>query len=211
MDITSIIGLIGAIALIVLGIFAGQVSSIFLNLHGILIVFGGTIIAMLINTPGQYVRETLVAVLSLLKPDPYGEPGNLIPALVRLSQEVQANGLGALRNVDPRAAGGFLTEASTTALEYNNADFVRRVLETDVNNKVDRTNEVINVIRTAGVVSPMFGLIGTLLGIIGVLGQISDMNKVGGAMAIAITSAFYGIAFANLICIPVAGKLRMRK
>jgi chemotaxis protein MotA len=123
---------------------------------------------------------------------------------------VQANGLGALRNVDPRAAGGFLTEASTTALEYNNADFVRRVLETDVNNKVDRTNEVINVIRTAGVVSPMFGLIGTLLGIIGVLGQISDMNKVGGAMAIAITSAFYGIAFANLICIPVAGKLRMR-
>ncbi|MFA5140153.1 MAG: MotA/TolQ/ExbB proton channel family protein [Elusimicrobiota bacterium] len=210
MDITTIIGLFGVVGLIAAGIFTGAVGSIFFNGHAIFIVFGGTIIAMLINTPGQYIRETITAMVSLLRPDPYGDPGELIPSLVRMSQEVQTNGLGALRNVDGRAAGGFLAEASTTALEYNNADFVRRVLETEVNNKVDRANEVINVIRTAGVVSPMFGLIGTLLGIISVLGQISDMNKVGTAMAIAITSAFYGIMFANLVCIPVAGKLRMR-
>lgn len=210
MDPSTIVGFGAALILIVLGVFSGEIGRIFLNMHAIIVVFGGTVIAMLINTPIQYVRETITVTLSLFRADPYGEPGAIIPLMTRMAGDVQTNGLGALRNADTRPADGYLAEACTTALEYNNPEFVRNVLETEVNNRVDRANEVINVIRTAGVVSPMFGLIGTLLGIIEVLRHIEDPKAVGGAMAIAITSAFYGIMFANLVCIPVAGKLRMR-
>ena len=61
-----------------------------------------------------------------------------------------------------------------------------------------------------GILSPMFGLLGTLMGIIGVLRQLSDPEGVGPAMAVAITSAFYGILFSNMICVPIAGKIRAR-
>lgn len=210
MDITSTAGILGFAALLLLGVAAGEVTSLFINAHGIVIVLGGTALAMLINTPLRYVRETVLAMASLIRSDAYGDPAALVPVLTRLAEQVQARGIGALRGVDDRVAGGFLAQAATTAMEYNNPDFVRKVLETEVNNKVDRANEIINVIRTAGVLSPMFGLIGTLVGIIHVLQQIADPKKAGPAMAVAITTAFYGILFANFFCVPVAGKLRFR-
>lgn len=210
MDLTTSIGLFGVLIMLTLGLVSGELGGIFLNWHGIGIVFGGTMIAMLVNTPARYIRETIASVLNLIRRDPYGDPSELVPILVRLAEQVQARGLGALRGVDEKTGGGFLFQAATTAMEYNNADFVRRVLETEVNNKVDRYNEVINVVRTAGVLSPMFGLIGTLIGIVRVLKQISDPDKVGPAMAVAITTAFYGILLANMVCVPVAGKMRFR-
>lgn len=210
MDISTIIGALGMAVLFAVGIGTGEISTIFLNAHGIIIVFGGTVVAMLVNTPAGYLRETLGACFSLFRKDRYGSAEPLIPEITRLAESVQRDGLGALRNVSDRFAGGYLASAALTALEYNNPEFVRKVLETETNNSVDRTNEIINVIRTAGVVSPMFGLIGTLIGIIKVLQLITDPDKVAVAMAIAITSAFYGIVIANIVCIPIAGKLRMR-
>jgi len=210
MDITTFLGVFGVLVLLAVGGLTGELSSVFLNVHGIAIVVGGTIIAMLINTPSRYVRETLVAMLNLFRRDRFGDPAELITTITRLCEQTQAHGLGALRGINETVAGGFLVEAATTAMEYNNPDFVRRVLETEVNNKVDRINEVINVIRTAGIIAPMFGLLGTLIGIVRVLAYISDPGKAGPAMAVAITTAFYGIAISNLICVPMAGKMRFR-
>jgi len=210
MDLATVTGGAAVIGLLVLGVVSGELGTIFLNLHGIVIVFGGTVAAMLINTPLGYLRDTIKQMLAMIASDPYEDTEGLVPVMVRLSELVQRNGLGSMRNADPNAAAGFLASAATTALEYNNPEFVRGVLETEVNNHVDRLNEVINVIRTAGVISPMFGLLGTLLGIIKVLQQLANRAAVGDAMAVAITSAFYGIAFANLVCIPLAGKMRVR-
>ncbi|MBI5244566.1 MAG: MotA/TolQ/ExbB proton channel family protein [Elusimicrobia bacterium] len=210
MDITTLSGIVGVLAMVLIGGFTGELSAVFLNAHGIVIVFGGTAVAMLINTPLRYVRETLLALAELFRGDRFSDPGELIPVLVRLSEQVQAHGLGALRGIDERAAGGFLGQAATTAMEYNNPDFVRRVLETEVNNRVDRANEVINVVRTMGVVAPMFGLLGTLIGIVRVMAVLTDPVKVAPAMAVAITTAFYGIALANLVAVPMAGKMRFR-
>jgi len=210
MDITTFAGVFGVLILVVVGGLTGELSGVFLNAHGIVIVFGGTIIAMLINTPARYIRETVLAVLGLFKRDSFGDSTELITTITRLCEQVQAHGLGALRGINESVAGGFLAEAATTAMEYNNPEFVRRVLETEVNNKVDRINEVINVVRTAGIIAPMFGLLGTLIGIVGVLQVISNPEKVGSAMAVAITAAFYGIALSNLVCVPVAGKMRFR-
>jgi len=210
MDITTFVGVCGVLIMLLLGGVTGELSSVFLNAHGIAIVFGGTLIAMLINTPSRYVRETVVALLNLFKRDRFGDSGELITTITRLCEQVQAHGLGALRGINENVAGGFLAEAATTAMEYNNPEFVRRVLETEVNNKVDRVNEVINVVRTAGILAPMFGLLGTLIGIVRVLAFISDPSKAGPAMAVAITTAFYGIAISNLVCVPMAGKMRFR-
>lgn len=210
MDFSTLAGVGGMILLIAIGGATGELSSVFLNAHGIIIVGGGTLVALCINTPMAYLSETMGLALGLFKKSVHGRAEDLIPEITRMAEQVQTGGLGVLRNVDTKLAGGYLQSAATTALEYNNPEFVRTVLETEVNNHVDHTNEVINVIRTGGVVAPMFGLIGTLIGIIKVLASISDPEKSMPAMAIAITSAFYGITLANLFFIPVAGKLRVR-
>jgi chemotaxis protein MotA len=77
-----------------------------------------------------------------------------------------------------------------------------------VHSAKQEANEVVNVFRVASVMAPMFGLIGTLVGIIEVLRNITSPEAVGVSMATAITSAFYGITMANLVCVPLAGKLR---
>lgn len=210
MDLSTFAGWFGALLLVVVGAMTGELSAVFLNAHGIVIVGGGTFIALMINTPASYLRDTVAAIFSMFRKSAHGTPDALIPEITRMAEQVQTGGLGVLRNVDSRLAGGYLQSAATTALEYNNPEFVRTVLETEVNHHVDRANEVINVIRTAGVVAPMFGLIGTLIGIIKVLANIADPEESMPSMAVAITSAFYGILFANIFFIPVAGKLRMR-
>ncbi|MBI4052164.1 MAG: MotA/TolQ/ExbB proton channel family protein [Elusimicrobia bacterium] len=210
MDITSILGIAGAIFLIFLGRASGELTSAFLNWHGLLVVLGGTAVAMFLNTPGRYLWKSIGALLELLRSSPYSHPEGVIPALVSLAEGAQGRGISILKEADPNVAGGFLARASQLALEHNNADFVRQVLEQEINQESESENEVANVFRSMGILSPMFGLVGTLLGIVKVLKELANPEQVGPAMSVAITSAFYGILFANLICIPAAGKLRIR-
>ena len=123
---------------------------------------------------------------------------------------VPAKGLTALKEADPVIARGFLMRASLAALEYNDSNFVKQVMEQEINQAADETNEIANVYRTMSILMPMFGLLGTLIGIIGVLRDLSNPENVGPAMGVAITSAFYGIFMANMICVPIAGKIRAR-
>jgi len=210
MDPTTVLGILGAAALIFQGAVTGEISSTFLNWHGLSVVLGGTGMAILINTPARYVRGAVQALFGLLRAPSYSGPDAAVSLMVGLAEQAQGRGVSALREVDPKAAGGFLARAAQVATEYNDPVFVRAVLEQEINQSADFQNEITNVYRSAGVLAPMFGLIGTLLGIVQVLRQIADPEQVGPAMAIAITSAFYGILLANLVCVPVAGKLRIR-
>lgn len=211
MDLSTISGLAIFAALVVIAVAKGELSGIFLNWHGLGIVLGGTFAASLINSPFSYIADAWKAALSLLRAPTYPRPASLLPMLVALSEQSQSLGVAVLRNVDRKAAQGFLAYCAEVALESNNPKKTRNVLEEEVRQAAVRDNELINVFRTAGVLSPMFGLLGTLLGIVNVLKNLTDPQQVGPSMALAITSAFYGILMANFICVPIAGKLRIRR
>lgn len=210
MDLTTVLGFVGAVALIYLGAASGQISSTLLNWHGLVVVLGGTGVAVLINTPGRYIQQALRAFLTMGASSPYKRPEDTIVLMVGIGEQAQGRGISALREVDQTTLGGFLGKAAQVALEHNDPQFVRTVLEQEINQAADQQNEVANVFRTMSIMAPMFGLIGTLLGIVNVLKEISNPEAVGAAMAVAITSAFYGILLANVVCVPVAGKLRIR-
>ncbi len=210
MDITTMAGFIGAAALIFAGVAGHQISSSLINMHGVVVVFGGTIIATLINTPLKYITRAATELGWIFKENGEASPEKLIPVLVSLAEQSRLRGFSALKDADPALAGGFLNRAAIAALEYNDSNFVRQVLEQEINQNVDDMNEVTNVYRTMGLLAPMFGLLGTLIGIVEVLKSLANPESVGPAMAVAITSAFYGILFANVICVPIAGKLRAK-
>jgi chemotaxis protein MotA len=210
MDYTTIFGVVGAVALVTIAVETGQLNAVFLNFHGIFLVFGGTSVAMLLNTPKEYIWAAFRAVPTLLSDQNQLKPRTVLPILISTSQNVHSQGINALRNVDPQAGGGFLSRAAQIALENNDPEYVRSLLESEVSQDYDHKTEIVNVFRTMGVLSPMFGLIGTLIGIIDVLKHISSPEQVGPNMAVAVTTAFYGILLANMVAVPLAGKLRMR-
>lgn len=210
MDITTIIGIAGAAGLIFAGFTGNQLSASLINMHGVVVVLGGTLVATLLNTPLKHLTRAVSELGCFFREDGESSPEKMIPALVDLAEQCRMRGLASLKDADPAAAGGFLGRAASAALEYNDYNFVRQVLEQEINQRIDDMNEVANVYRTMGVMAPMFGLLGTLIGIIEVLKDLGNPESVGPAMAIAITSAFYGIFFANMVCVPIAGKMRAK-
>lgn len=210
MDITTILGMAGAAALIFGGFAGGQISASLINMHGVVVVMGGTLVATLLNTPLKHVIRSISELGCFFTENGESSPEKLIPVIVELAEQCRKRGFAVLKDTDPAMAKGFLIRAASAALEYNDTNFVRQVLEQEINQSVDDMNEVANVYRTMGVMAPMFGLLGTLIGIIGVLKDLANPESVGPAMAVAITSAFYGIFFANLVCVPIAGKMRAK-
>lgn len=211
MDITTFLGFAGLITLLVLAIATGQVTKVFLNFHGLGLVGGGTLVALLINTPLEYFSAAIKAVPGMLHPHTSVQPKNVLPVLISASQAVHSGGINALRSVDQKAGNGFVAHAAQVALENNDPEYVRAILEEEIIRQKEHNEEIINVYRTMGIISPMFGLIGTLIGIVDVLKHISNPEEVGANMAIAVTTAFYGILLANLVAVPLAGKLRIRQ
>lgn len=138
-------------------------------------------------------------------------PDEVLPIINRLA--FKARQLGVLSIEDEAkniSDDGFLSRAIDVSLTTNDETLSRLTLEKEVARIRSRHLEIGNVFRTMGLLGPMFGLLGTLIGIISVLRNISNPESVGPAMAVAISSAFYGILLSNLICVPAAGKLRSR-
>lgn len=210
MDFSTILGVAAFGLLIFAGISTNQLTSSLVNVHGVIVVLGGCCVAMLINTPLRYLIKALTELKALMVDDDSSNIQRVIPVMTGLAEQCRMKGLSALKETDPSIANGFLTRASLAALEYNDYNFVKQVMEQEINQAADETNEVANVYRTMSVLMPMFGLLGTLIGIIGVLRDLSNPENVGPAMGVAITSAFYGIFMANMVCVPIAGKIRAR-
>ena len=210
MEISTLIGIAAFGGLIAIGIKTGQLPAVFLNWHGLGIVIGGLSAAALLNTPLSLLASSLRAVFDIFGPGPGGRRAESVAAVVSLCEAVRARGVVAFQEADPKAAGGYLATAAAAAGELNNPDLVAEVLRDEIANAFERRNEIVNVFRTMSILAPMFGLLGTLIGIVQVLRVMASPEQVGPAMAVAITTAFYGITLANGVCVPIAGKLRLR-
>ena len=210
MDFSTVLGILAFAGLLFLGISENQITSSLVNPHGVFVVLGGVFVAMLINTPLKYLIKSVTEMKTLMFEDETAQFHKSLAALVALAEQCRMRGLSALKDTDRGVADGFLARAADAALEYNDSNFVKQVMEQEINQAADEMNEIANVYRTMGILAPMFGLLGTLIGIISVLKQLSDPESVGPAMGVAITSAFYGILLANMVCVPIAGKIRAR-
>ncbi|MDD5658381.1 MAG: MotA/TolQ/ExbB proton channel family protein [Elusimicrobia bacterium] len=204
--------LLGVLCAAGAGVYVGGVNGrSMLNLHGVGIVLGGTAVAVLINAPWRQVLSAVTGTLALFSPRGVPEPGEIVARMALLARRAQSEGgLLSLQGEGGNFAGGFLERAVSVAIAAGESNETRRLLESEIRQMRLRRQEDANILRTMGTLSPMFGLLGTLLGMIRVLEQLSSPTKIGPAMALALSSAFIGIAFANLVCVPVSGQLRLR-
>jgi len=210
MDLMSLIGFTFGGIVILWGIISSGIGMLFINSHGIVLVIGGTLAAIIINTSYENFIRGIKALIKIFKKDNLPSTADCIRMLVSLSDTAQKEGgIMALQNIDPNFARGFLKRAITVAMISGELREVRNILEEEIRRSRLNFQEDSNFYRTMGVLSPMFGLIGTLFGIIQTLSNLSDPQLIAKSMAVAITSAFYGITLSNLIFIPIANKIRI--
>lgn len=210
MDFASILGVLTGIGVFYYGMSESHSLTVFLNWHGILLVFGGTLSAVLINASFSVLFQALRAAITIFLPKRNPAVEKAVPLMVNLAERARRDGMASIQDEGQNFGDGFLSKTLDVALGSGDERFVRKVLEDTVNNIRQRHREIANIFRTMAVLAPMFGLLGTLMGIVQVLQNITEPQTIGAAMAVALSSAFYGILFANLICVPIAGKLRMR-
>lgn len=211
MDIMTIVGVALGAFVMLWGVMTSGIADKLLNAHGIVIVVGGTLAATVINTSYKRFLAGSKALGDIFLRQPLPSVDECVRTIIQMSDTAQKQGgIMALTNVDPRFAGGFLKRAVGVAMVSAQSMETRNILEEEIRRRRLDISEDSNFYRTAGVLSPMFGLIGTLFGIIQTLSNISDPTLIGKSMATAISSAFFGIALSNLVFVPVANKIRLR-
>ena len=179
------------------------------NLLGLLVVIGGTLGATTIQYSGIELKYAWKRLQETLE-DFQFRPDERMRYLVTLSQKVKQDGLIVLDREATRARNPFVRLSLELASDGQNPDEIRQVLETERRAALAASMRAASIFDTMASFAPAMGLIGTLLGLVQMLGSLQDPTKVGPAMSLALLTTLYGAVIANFICIPFAGKLRTR-
>jgi chemotaxis protein MotA len=206
-DIATIIGLLFGTTILVFAVLLGGSPDIFINFPGVLIVGGGTLAAAFVRfSMRDVINSFKVAMNAFLTR--LSVPHEIIQEVVNLANIARKNGLIVLEQQpiqDP-----FLKKAIMYCVDGHEADFIQEVLEKEVDLTIERHETGQGVFKGMGESAPAFGMIGTLVGLVQMLANMSDPKAIGPAMAVALLTTFYGAVMAYLVFIPLADKLALR-
>ena len=216
MDITTLIGATAGIILISIGIMlrgAGGLDAtqfvLFWNFPSILITFGGTVAATLINYPLRQV----IGVWAIAK-KVFSESGEdttgIISQFVSLAQKSKKEGFLALESTVKTMPNDFMKRGVQMVVDGGDADFIRNLMDTDITFISERHKIGQEIFVAMGTYAPAFGMLGTIIGLILMLARLEDQAQIASGMAVALLTTFYGIFGAYLIFLPIAGKLKRR-
>lgn len=208
MDILSIAGIVLAITAIVGGnLLDGGHTSQLLQLTAFLVVTGGTMGAVMLQTSFPVFLRAL-AMLRGVFVTPEINLQETIEKLVNWSQMSRREGLLALEDASEEEEHLFSRKGLQLLVDGNEPETIRGVLETEINVMEARELQAAKVFDAMGGYSPTIGIIGAVLGLIHVMNNLADPNKLGAGIATAFVATIYGVGLANLFLLPIAGKLK---
>ncbi len=207
MDLMTLIGALTGIGVIIFVLSTGGMLKFLLNWEAIVLIFGGTAGSIMIAYPWSALKWVKSSVMLVLFP-PKRPPINiLIQSIVSFAETAKRDGLDAVAGRLPSSPHPFLTDACQMMLDGVDINILRERMENDINTTRLRHQQQQNVFNSAGTFAPIFGLLGTLIGVVQVLRNIQNPQMMGSSMAIAMTASFYGIFSANFLFLPIASKL----
>ncbi|TWT83982.1 Chemotaxis protein PomA [Planctomycetes bacterium CA13] len=207
MDIASLIGLILAIGLIVGSIALGNAPfTAFMDIPSVLVVIGGAGAAALICFPlGSILRSPMIAVKVFLNKSE--DRLSLVKQIVELAETARRDGLLALESKVGDIENPLVRTGIQMAVDGSTPEVVEEVLRTEVNAIAVRHKEGKGIMDQLGRFAPAYGMIGTLMGLIMMLQDMSDPSGIGAGMAVALITTLYGAIAANVFFSPFAEKL----
>jgi len=207
MDFATIIGIFSGLFLIVYNIATGGAAEIFIHIPSMMIVFGGAIAATLVTFPLNEVVGVMRVVSKAFKKEDALQLA-MINQFVDLAKKARREGILAidkeLNNIDNE----FARVGLEMAVDGSEPEVIRDVLETELTYLQERHKIGQKIFAALGAYAPAFGMIGTLIGLISMLKSLDDPANIGQGMAVALITTFYGSLIANLVFLPIAGKLK---
>ena len=208
-DIATLIGLFGGILLILLTIMTAGGLGAFINLPSMLVVVGGTIAAVMVQFPLGDVLG-VVGVLRKTLLTKTSELPQLIETIVKFAEEARRDGLLTLEKHAREIDDDFIRDGIQLAIDGTEPELLREIMNTEVENLENRHGKGHGILAAFGTYAPAFGMIGTLVGLVVMLQNMKDPSSIGPSMAVALVTTFYGAVMANLVFLPLAGKLKER-
>lgn len=210
MRLSTIIGFIVGIAVIFLSILLRnpEMLSYFFNPPSLIIVVGGTLAAILINFNFRQILSGLKAFRftmggSIMNPE------SVINLIVEMAVKARREGFMSIRELSTDGKYPLLDIGVDLVADGTDPDVTRGILETVSDYLQMKIGADERIWRDIGVYAPLFGMVGTLIGLILLLQSLDDPKQIAPNMSIALMTTFYGILIAGMICMPVAGKIRV--
>lgn len=209
MDIATFLGMTAGFGLMVWAMALGGDVTIFWDVPSVLITVGGMFGAVFINYSISQVLGVFVIVKNAFlekKDEKY--PEEIIVKMIQLAEISRKQGILSLEKELDKIHDPFLKKGMQLAIDGTKAEEIRSILETELSYIQDRHKSNQSVLIAMAQYAPAFGMIGTMIGLVQMLRTMSDPSTIGPAMAVALITTFYGCIIANLICVPLSGKLK---
>ena len=208
MDFLSLIGIFIGLLAIVGGnwLEGGHIASL-VNGPALVIVLGGTIGAILLQTPIPIFVRAMRMLSSIFIP-PQMDVEGAISKIVNWSQTARRDGLLGLENAIETESDRFTRKGAEMLVDGNEPDVLRSVMEVEIDSRESMDLQAAKVFEGMGGYSPTIGILGAVMGLIHVMQNLGDPEKLGGGIATAFVATIYGVGLANLILLPIANKLK---
>ncbi len=207
MDIGTVIGIVLAFGIIAVSI--GQAIGSFIDVPSIGIVVGGTLATVLVSFPLGAVMQMHSIMMNAIFSKAF-TPLDTVSTLVSFAEKARREGILALENSMDEISDDFIRSGLRLAVDGVDPELIKDILHTELAFIEDRHRSGQAIFGYMGAAAPAFGMIGTLVGLVLMLQNLSDPNSIGPAMAVALLTTFYGAVLANVLFIPVESKLKAR-
>jgi len=206
MDIATIVGVVLGFMVITSAIVAGGGWQIFIHLPSMAITVGGMLCATLIH----FSLPQFLGIFSVIKKTIIAKipsQSELVQKMVNYAAVNRRDGALALEPEIRNADNLFLGKGLQMLVDGQDAEQIRELMSLEIENLQDRHARGKKILEFMGAAAPAFGMIGTLIGLIQMLRSLDSPESIGSGMAVALLTTFYGALTANLIFLPLAGKL----
>lgn len=210
MDLASLIGLVLCLVMVIFGITYEEGMAALGNFFdgpSVLITIGGSFSCALIYYSIKDYVQSLKAFKMAIKASVNNE-AETITSIIELSNIARKEGLLALEEAANNLEDDFMRKGILLIVDGTDPELVKSIMETEMICIEARHKKVIGFYETLAAMGPAWGMIGTLIGLINMLKNLSDIATVGPNMSVALVTTFYGSVLANWIATPIAGKLK---
>ncbi|WP_299546725.1 MotA/TolQ/ExbB proton channel family protein [uncultured Helicobacter sp.] len=209
MDLGTVVGMSLSFILLGTAMMLGVGIGPYLDIPSILITVGGSITSLLIGYKMESMKKAFTFFMIAFKPQTFDVPG-LIKKLVDYSTQARRDGILSLEQQSNQEDNEFLKRGLNMAIDGAEPDSIRDLLETDMDRTLDRHKANAGIFDTWAAYAGAYGMLGTLIGLVAMLLNMSDPASIGPAMAVALLTTFYGSFIGNIVGSPIANILTIR-
>lgn len=211
MDIFLVIGILGGISIVIAGLLMiGSSAAMLLNTEAIMIIILGTIMAVMNSFPKKDFKKIPKIIRVLFSDKNTQDPAEIVTQIVGMSQSTRREGLLSLESTIQGLDNKFMKKGFEMVIDGLDPDLIREVLEIEIESLEERHRLGASIFATAGGSAPTLGVLGAVIGLIGALGNLNDVEALGESISHAFIATVYGIFTGYVLCHPFSSRLKRK-